>query len=129
MEEWFTISLGVDPSNLYPSVRCGVEAALLTAMAHSRGKSLATLLSPPAAAITSAVSSRTASGAVSISNGSQTSAPCFDSGAVVSVNGLVGGTGTAAEAAEQALLLVQQGFGTIKIKVSLCRGTRYICKE
>lgn len=46
ISSWLTACLGVDPANLYPSVRCGVEGALLTALAQVHNLSLSNLLVP-----------------------------------------------------------------------------------
>lgn len=38
--------MGVDPASLYPSVRCGLEGALLTALAQAQGLPLSHVLLP-----------------------------------------------------------------------------------
>lgn len=97
MQEWLQGTLGVDPCALYPSVRCGLEAALLTTLAHSRGQSLAEVLGRECAG--------------------QALPPVSQPGAAIAVNGLLGGEGSPAEVAAQAVILAQRGFTTIKIKV------------
>ena len=72
---------------LLPSVRFGLESALLAAVAEARGAGLPELLGAP------------------------------DHDSLVPVNGLVGGSGPVAEAVEQAVELVGRGYGCLKIKV------------
>lgn len=110
MQEWLRDSLGVDPAALHPSVRCGLEAALLTALAHSRGQSLAQALGNDSSPASAAQSSPSVS-QPSAGGGTR------DGGAAVAVNGLLGGEGGPEVVAAQAVQLAQRGFTTIKIKV------------
>lgn len=95
-----------DPSSwqaecLHPSVRCGLETALLSALATAAHTPLWALLCSAPPAPPGAPTARHAAPA-----------------AAVSVCGLLDGTGTAAEAAVEAVQLVQaQGFTTLKLKV------------
>lgn len=94
----------LDPSSLQaecllPSVRCGLETALLSALAAAARPPLWALLAAPA--LPSASAAHQTSRARS-----------------VLVCGLLDGTGTAADAAAEAVQLVQaQKFTTLKLKV------------
>ena len=44
MSEWIQSQLGVDAGNLYPSVRSGLEGAVLMAIASAQGRPLSDLL-------------------------------------------------------------------------------------
>lgn len=44
MSEWIQSQLGVDAGNLYPSVRSGLEGAVLMAIASAQGRLLSDLL-------------------------------------------------------------------------------------
>ena len=44
MSEWIQGQLGVDAGNLYPSVRSGLEGAVLMAIASAQGRPLSDLL-------------------------------------------------------------------------------------
>lgn len=46
---WLKECVGVDPASLYPSVRCGLEGALFTALAQAQSLPLSHLLLPSAA--------------------------------------------------------------------------------
>eukprot|EP00873_Tetraselmis_striata_P011091 jgi/Tetstr1/431355/TSEL_021046.t1 len=91
------LSAALGPANagaLYPSVRFGLEAALLGALAAARGTSLAHLLAATAGA-----------------------AVRLPGGADVAVNGLLGGAETPASAAHKAARLAELGYRSIKVKV------------
>jgi len=90
----------VDPGNLHPSVRFGLEGALLTVLAEQRGESMAGVLGPPC---------QNAGGA------SQGHGSCH--GATVHVNGLLDCSGGPQQAAAEAARLVRQGFKALKVKV------------
>lgn len=93
---WIKDTLGLDPANLYPSVRCGLEGAVLTAMADAHGMPLA---------------------------GALRSVHRFDHQPVkatrtaVLVNGLLDCNGSVEEAVTEARRLVAQGYAALKIKV------------
>jgi isochorismate synthase/2-succinyl-5-enolpyruvyl-6-hydroxy-3-cyclohexene-1-carboxylate synthase/2-succinyl-6-hydroxy-2,4-cyclohexadiene-1-carboxylate synthase/O-succinylbenzoate synthase len=99
MSLWLRDRLGVAPESLLPSVRCGLEAALLSALAQHQGLSLAQLLA----------------GSVALTAGQpagQQPRPA------VSLNGLLDCQGSPAEAAaEAAQLLNKHPYSTLKIKV------------
>ena len=88
---WMQHSLGLDPALLLPSVRCGLEAAQLSALAACHGLTLAQLLAGPAAAALPAVAG---------------------------VNGLLDCQGTPEQAAaEAAALMAAQPYAALKLKV------------
>jgi isochorismate synthase/2-succinyl-5-enolpyruvyl-6-hydroxy-3-cyclohexene-1-carboxylate synthase/2-succinyl-6-hydroxy-2,4-cyclohexadiene-1-carboxylate synthase/O-succinylbenzoate synthase len=89
---WLARAGGIRPEALHPSVRFGIEAALLAALAASRGVSLAQLLCAG-------------------TGGSAPPAP-------VAVNALLPACATAAEAASAAAALVAAGHTCIKVKVA-----------
>lgn len=95
MASWLKGILGLDPRTLYPSVLTAVEAALLSALAASRGETLAHLLrrSPPVEAA---------------------------SQEYVPVNALMDCPGGVQECRAQAAELARLGFSCIKIKVEAC---------
>jgi len=102
ISEWLHGVVGVDPGNLYPSVRFGLEGALLTALAEQRDESMAGVLGPPCE-----------------NAGRATQGSSLHSGAGVQVNGLLECSGGPQEAAADAARLVRQGFKTLKIKVCI----------
>lgn len=84
-------------ANLYPSVACGLEGALLAATASAQRTDICTLLTP----------------AGQVPRVRQ-----------VHVNGVLVGAGSLQAAAEEALRLVeQQGYSALKIKVTAARRT------
>jgi len=90
----------VEPANLYPSVRCGLEGALLTALAQAHNMPLTHLLNRRQAAAMQPSSKGTA-----------------EPVEAVIVNGLLD-CGADIEACKQeALNMVGQGFTALKIKV------------
>ncbi|KAI5055725.1 hypothetical protein GOP47_0029246 [Adiantum capillus-veneris] len=101
---WLSKSLGVMPETLFPSVRCGLEMAILGALASANQCSFADLLN----------------GHTGLQNSKQHEAQ--DSSQEVHqttrICGLLDSYGTPAEMASSALQLVQQGFCTLKIKVA-----------
>ena len=87
---WLQHGLGLAPASLLPSVRCGLEAALLSALAQHQGTCLAQLLAGPSAILAPAAG----------------------------VNGLLDCQGTPEEAAaEAAALLRRQPYAALKVKV------------
>ncbi|GAB4817906.1 hypothetical protein N2152v2_004952 [Parachlorella kessleri] len=91
MEQWLERGIGIGPGALHPSIRAGLEAALLSVLAQCSQTSLAGLL-----------------------------APCTPSPQLstdVLVNGLLDGRGSPAETATAAVMLVQQGYTALKVKV------------
>lgn len=95
LADWLQQGLGVAPESLLPSVQCGLEAALLLALAQHRGVSLAHLLA----------------GCPAEAGGAQQQQH-------VAVNGLLDCQGSPAEAAQEAVaLLARHPFSALKVKV------------
>lgn len=96
---WIKNKVGVDPANLYPSVRCGLEGALLTALAQAHKIPLASLLhrqdAPPPAI----------------------SAEPTQPPEAVLVNGLLDWCSTIEACTKNAVDMVAQGYSALKIKV------------
>ncbi|MCO5559536.1 hypothetical protein L7F22_013137 [Adiantum nelumboides] len=101
---WLSKSLGVMPETLFPSVRCGLEMAVLGALASANHCSFTDLLSGH-----NAPHYRKQHRAQGSSQGDQRT---------TRICGLLDSCGTPAEMASSALQLVQQGFCTLKIKVA-----------
>ncbi len=99
ISSWIKFVLGLDPENLYPSVRCGLEGALLTALAQAHCIPLAKLLHRQDAPLP-AISADTA-----------------HPPEAVLVNGLLDCCGTVEACTEEALDMVAQGYSALKIKV------------
>lgn len=100
--------MGVDQGNLFPSVRCCLEGALLSALANAKGVSMAeVLLGKPLEECRS--------------QGSGVSVHTPERGVgwlgSVEVNGLLECQGSPAECAAEAVRLVSAGFKKLKIKV------------
>lgn len=87
----------MQPHSMFPSVRCGLEMAILNALAAKTGCSLFDLLHPRKD--TSEVSSNRC--------------------ASIKVCGLIDSDGTPAQMAHVAHMLVEEGFSAIKLKVRL----------
>lgn len=96
---WIQDRVGLDPANLYPSVRSGLEGAVLTALADLQGLSLASLLN------------------FAHSPGSHQVAASQQH---VLVNGLLDCGGSVEECVSEAAQLVAQGYSAIKVKVCAC---------
>ena len=92
--EWLQASLGWAAGSTLPSVRCGLEGALLSALADARRLPLHALLA----------------GCPLRSDGSPTG---------TAVNALLHCQGSPVERAEEAKHLVCQGYKTLKIKVQM----------
>lgn len=99
ISSWIKHKLGLDPANLYPSVRCGLEGALLTALAQAHDIPLAKLLHRQDAPLPA------------------TSADTAQPPEAVLVNGLLDCCGTIEACTEEALDMVAQGYSALKIKV------------
>ncbi|XP_062111267.1 protein PHYLLO, chloroplastic isoform X2 [Humulus lupulus] len=91
---WIWTHLGIRPSSLFPSVRCGLEMAILNALAARQGLDLLSLLH--------------AQKVEAIPKGSSN----------VKICGLVDSSGTPTEVANIVAKLVEEGFGAIKLKVA-----------
>lgn len=86
----------VQPTSLFPSVRCGLEMAILNALAARQGFDLLSLLHVQKDEAITNVSSK------------------------VKICGLVDSNGTPSEVVDIVSKLVEEGFAAIKLKVSLC---------
>ncbi|KAI9091952.1 hypothetical protein K1719_027887 [Acacia pycnantha] len=92
---WIWNELGILPSSIFPSVRCGLEMAILNAIADARGSSLLDILY------------------------SQTNEKDkYQSSMEVQVCALLDSNGSPAEVANVAAALVEEGFSAIKLKVA-----------
>ena len=92
--------MGLDPDNLYPSVRCGLEGALLTALAQAHSMPLASLLQGQQAAPHHA-----------------SAADLAQPDEAVLVNGLLDCGSDVEACTQEALHMVAQGYTALKIKV------------
>ena len=100
ISSWIKDQVGLDPINLYPSVRCGLEGALLTALAHAHRLPLTDLLlrhqSPASQSVGADMPVKT-----------------------VLVNGLLDSNSNVEACQQEAIHMVAQGFTALKIKVWL----------
>ncbi|KAM7271199.1 hypothetical protein ACFE04_030413 [Oxalis oulophora] len=93
---WIWNELGLPTSSILPSVRCGLEMAILNAIAASQGSSLLNILCPRM------------EGETEISGTSPN----------VQICALIDSNGTPSEVAHVAGTLVKEGFTTLKLKVA-----------
>ncbi|XWS69567.1 hypothetical protein CRYUN_Cryun04dG0190100 [Craigia yunnanensis] len=93
---WIWKNLGIPVCSLFPSVRCGLEMAILNAIAVSQGSSLLNILHPL--------------GEKEEENSERLSS--------VRICALIDSSGTPEEVARIAIDLVEEGFTAIKIKVA-----------
>ncbi|XP_074383455.1 protein PHYLLO, chloroplastic isoform X2 [Apium graveolens] len=93
---WIWSNLGIPPDSIFPSVRCGLEMAILNAMAAAEGSSLLNILKPLT------------------ESEEQTSARPLN----VRICALLDAKGTPSEVAYVAGTLVKEGFTAIKLKVA-----------
>ncbi|KAG9133231.1 hypothetical protein Leryth_022093 [Lithospermum erythrorhizon] len=89
---WIQKTLGIPPSSIHSSVRCGLEMAILTAIAVTRGSSLLEVLHPLLEERTSRAQD-------------------------VQICALVDSTGRPEDISHVAGTLVEEGFNALKIKV------------
>ncbi|XP_022149055.1 protein PHYLLO, chloroplastic isoform X2 [Momordica charantia] len=92
---WICHELGIPPSSIYPSVRCGLEMAVLNAIAARRGCSLLDVLQHRLDEENNLASS-----------------------SKVQICGLLDSGGSPSEVARAAKTLVEEGFTAIKLKVA-----------
>ena len=85
----------MQPSSIFPSVRCGLEMAILNAIAAAKGSNLLNILYPPK-------SEKDKCGRSS----------------EVQICALINPNGSPTEVANVAATLVEDGFSAIKLKVS-----------
>jgi isochorismate synthase/2-succinyl-5-enolpyruvyl-6-hydroxy-3-cyclohexene-1-carboxylate synthase/2-succinyl-6-hydroxy-2,4-cyclohexadiene-1-carboxylate synthase/O-succinylbenzoate synthase len=98
--DWFHTKLGVQPNTLHPSVRCGVEMAVLAALAESLSLSLSNLLMGRS---------------LQKSKNKETTERAKGG---VKICALIESDGTPEEVADIAAAYVKQGFCTLKLKVA-----------
>lgn len=136
LADWLQHSLGTGPGTLHPSVRCGLEAALLTALAAAAaGCNLAHLLAPghplrslPMPSAPAGPGSLSAQQLGQQGRSLQLAVAGWQMeeeqpSTVVAINALLECCGSPAEAAAEAAALARQGFAAIKMKVGTARGT------
>ncbi|XP_024988553.1 protein PHYLLO, chloroplastic [Cynara cardunculus var. scolymus] len=92
---WIWTNLGIPPGSLLPSVRCGLEMAILNAIAAAEGSTMLNMLHPLAAKEEYAGRS-----------------------SHIKICALIDSDGTPAEVAYLADTLVEEGFTAIKLKVA-----------
>ncbi|XP_061353236.1 protein PHYLLO, chloroplastic isoform X2 [Gastrolobium bilobum] len=92
---WIWNELGILPSSIFPSVRCGLEMAILNAIADAKGSNLLSILHPP----------------------TNKNDKCERSLAVP-ICALIDSNGSPTEVANVAATLVEEGFCAIKLKVA-----------
>ena len=97
---WLRRTISPEPI-LYPSARCALEAALLSAVAESHSTSLAQLLT----------------GLDCANQAGREQGAEQGRGDRVAISGLLSSQGPAEECADEAQGLVAQGFQTLKVKV------------
>ncbi|KAK9090962.1 hypothetical protein Sjap_024139 [Stephania japonica] len=100
---WFWLCLGILPHSIFPSVRCGVEMAILNAVAARQGCSLSNLLVHHSCS-------------THISQFSGAEERCGSSSSV-HICALLDSDGSPKEVADLAVKLVKEGFTAIKLKV------------
>ncbi|XP_065045713.1 protein PHYLLO, chloroplastic-like isoform X3 [Musa acuminata AAA Group] len=99
--QWIWKALGIPPSSLFPSVRCGIEMAILNAIAARQGSGFLDVIS-------GYMSSSRETQLVAGVNGSKQ----------IQICALVDHSGTPKEIADVVSQLVDEGFSTIKLKVA-----------
>ncbi|KAI7754357.1 hypothetical protein M8C21_006045 [Ambrosia artemisiifolia] len=92
---WISTNLGIPPDSFLPSVRCGLEMAILNAIAAAEGSTMLNLLHP---------------------NAPKTE--CSTKSLNVKICALIDSDGTPEEVASLAATLVDEGFTAIKLKVA-----------
>lgn len=107
---WLQDTVGFHPSALHPSVRCGLEGALLTALAAARGQTLAGLLTGGAAPVDQSSLGRERH--LDFERGAPAEA-------AVAVNGLLDCAGAPEDCAAEAAALAERGFSAVKMKVKM----------
>ncbi|XP_071926844.1 protein PHYLLO, chloroplastic-like isoform X2 [Coffea arabica] len=93
ISSWIWNCLGISPDSLFPSVRCGLEMAILNAIAASKSSSLIDIFHPRTGEL-------------------------HTKGTAVKICGLIDSIGGPTDMASAASALVEEGFAAIKIKVA-----------
>ncbi|XP_065879910.1 protein PHYLLO, chloroplastic isoform X2 [Euphorbia lathyris] len=91
---WIWYNLGIPENSVFPSVRLGLEMAILSAIAEREGSGLLNKIQP------------------------QRENEGIDEKPVVRICGLIDSNGTPAEVADIASSLVEEGFSALKLKVA-----------
>lgn len=91
----------MQPCTLFPSVRCGLEMAILNAIANRKGSNLLGILHP------------------------QIVGDIFKSSSTVQICALVDSSGTPTQVADAIATLVEEGFTAVKIKVLLSCNSKH----
>ncbi|XP_020225950.1 protein PHYLLO, chloroplastic isoform X3 [Cajanus cajan] len=92
---WIWHDLGILPSSIFPSVRCGLEMAILNAIADAKGSNMLNILHPP----------------INENNKCERSLN-------VQICALIDSNGSPTEVANVAATLIEEGFSAIKLKVA-----------
>ncbi|KAJ4846899.1 hypothetical protein Tsubulata_026226 [Turnera subulata] len=92
---WMWNNLGIPEDSIFPSVRCGLEMAILSVLAARQGSSLLNLLQQQSG-----------------------KRETYSRSSSVHICALIDSDGTPSEVADIAASLVQEGFNTIKLKVA-----------
>ncbi|KAE9597953.1 putative 2-succinyl-5-enolpyruvyl-6-hydroxy-3-cyclohexene-1-carboxylic-acid synthase [Lupinus albus] len=92
---WIWNELGILPSSIFPSVRCGLEMAILNAIADAKGSNMLNILHPP----------------INENDKCQSSLEA-------QICGLIDSNASPTEVANIAATLVEEGFSAIKLKVA-----------
>ncbi|TKY49620.1 PHYLLO protein [Spatholobus suberectus] len=92
---WIWHELGILPSSIFPSVRCGLEMAILNAIADAKGSNMLNILHPPI-------------------NENNTCERSLN----VQICALIDSNGSPTEVANVAAKLIEEGFSAIKLKVA-----------
>ncbi|KAK7384912.1 hypothetical protein VNO78_30615 [Psophocarpus tetragonolobus] len=92
---WIWHELGILPSSIFPSVRCGLEMAILNAIGNSKGSSMLNILHPP----------------------TNENTKC-DLPSNVQICALIDSNESPTEVANVAAELIEEGFSAIKLKVA-----------
>ncbi|KAK9114479.1 hypothetical protein Syun_021276 [Stephania yunnanensis] len=100
---WFWSCLGIPPRSIFPSVRCGIEMAILNAVAARQGSSLSNLLVHHPCS-------------THISQFLEAEERCRSSSSI-HICALLDSDGSPKEVADLAVKLVKEGFTAIKLKV------------
>ncbi|GER31893.1 2-succinyl-5-enolpyruvyl-6-hydroxy-3-cyclohexene-1-carboxylate synthase [Striga asiatica] len=93
ISSWIWKNLGIPPGSIFPSVRCGLETALLSAIASKQNSTLLDIISP-------------------------TTEKTSEKSSAVQICALIDSYGTPMDTALVASNLVDEGFTAIKIKVA-----------
>ncbi|XP_077237681.1 2-oxoglutarate decarboxylase/hydro-lyase/magnesium ion-binding protein isoform X2 [Tasmannia lanceolata] len=101
---WIWRSIGVLPSSIFPSVRCGLEMAILNALAARQGSSLADVI--------------LGCGSLSLETQLVKADNILQSSPRVKICALIDSNGTPKEVAHVVAQLVDEGFTTVKLKVA-----------